>query len=208
MNEAAILAMRCGRETILMSDLREAVDKVMMGEKLDRKPIQSEKERISYHEIGHALVSELMRPGSVSTVTVTPRGQALGYMRQSPRDDQYLYTKDELLDQISICVGGAVAEEIIFGNRSTGSFGDFEQANSLAKKMVLGGMSPLGVVSEETLPGNLLHEAMQEIIQEQVVRVRELLGERVDAVREIASKLIAEERVSGELFRSHLQEVA
>ncbi|MBC7326449.1 MAG: AAA family ATPase, partial [Moorella sp. (in: Bacteria)] len=109
-NEAAILAMREGCQEIHQRHLHEAVDKVMMGERLDRRPSAHELRRVAIHETGHALMSELVKPGSVSALTVTPRGQALGYMRQSPEDDTYMYTKEYLEDQIAVMLAGAVAE--------------------------------------------------------------------------------------------------
>ena len=110
-----------------------------MGERLDRKPRSEELERIAHHEAGHALISELVRPGSVSSITITSRGKALGYMRQAPQDDPYLHTKQELLDQIAICMAGACAEEMFFGSRSTGSVGDIRQAMTIAEQIVARG---------------------------------------------------------------------
>ncbi|MCR3922969.1 MAG: AAA family ATPase, partial [Firmicutes bacterium] len=127
-NEAAILAMREVQERITQRHFTEAIDKVIMGEKLDTKPAKDELWRVAVHEIGHALASEQQRPGSVSTITTTPRGKALGYMRQSPQSDSYLYTQQYLEGQISIMVAGAVSEEVVLGNRSTGASNDFEQA--------------------------------------------------------------------------------
>lgn len=204
LNEAAIQAWRARRVQITPDDLHEAVEKVMMGEKLDRRPAERERERIAYHETGHALVSEVLQPGSVQAVTVTSRGQALGYMRQAPRDDQYLYTREELLQQIAVCVAGAAAEEIFFGSRSTGSTGDFQQAVKLAKQFVLAGMSELGVVSEETLPGRLLHETMGRLIEEQVERARKLIAERREGVTRVVAVLTERERIEGDEFRQAL----
>ena len=162
-NEAAILALREKKDRIEMHHFKEAVEKVMMGEKLDRKPRQEERERIAYHEAGHALLSEVVRPGSVSSITVTSRGKALGYMRQAPEDDPYLYTKDELLDQIAVCLAGAVAEEVFFGSRSTGSIGDFEQAVDIAERLIAAGMSDLGIINPETIGAQRLHAQVQRI---------------------------------------------
>lgn len=113
----------------------------MLGEKSNRTPPRREElERVAYHEVGHALVSEFVRPpGSVASVTITPRSNALGYIRQNPEDDQYLYTKEELSQAIEVCVaGGAVSEELILGGqRSTGAQGDIEKATELAEKWFL-----------------------------------------------------------------------
>lgn len=166
-NEAAILALRSDREQIESGDFKEAIDKVMMGERLDRKPRQEERERIAYHETGHALLSEIVRAGSVSAITITSRGKALGYMRQTPEDDPYLYTKQELLDQISVCLGGAIAEEVFFGSRSTGASGDFSQAVHLAERIIGAGLSDLGIVNLDSLSSQILHEHVQRILQAQ-----------------------------------------
>ena len=147
LNEAAIYALRKNRSEISASDLRDAIEKVMLGEKLDRHPSLEEKRRIAYHEIGHAILGEVNRAGSVSSITISSRGNALGYMRLSPADDQYLYTKDELAGRIQVCLAGAVAEELVFGQRSTGAVNDIEQATEIAKKMILSGLSDLGIVS-------------------------------------------------------------
>lgn len=203
-NEAAIQALRAGREQILAADFKEAVDKVMMGEKLDRKPTPAELERVAYHEMGHAIVSELVRPGSVSTVTITSRGAALGYMRQAPDDDRYLYTVDELKGQIAVCLGGSMAEEIALGNRSTGATGDFDQAIHLAKKMVYAGLSSLGVVGKEHLPDEVLHRTIGEIIREQEDRVKQWLSECRKVMERAKQVLMENERISGERLRKLL----
>src|SRR5690606_40673245 len=111
----------CALPIFTRDDFKEAVEKVMMGERLERKPRGEGRERIAHHEAAHALISELVKPGSVSSITITSRGKALGYMRQAPEDGPYLYTKQELLDQIAVCMAGACAEEVFFGSRSTGS---------------------------------------------------------------------------------------
>ncbi|WP_134214646.1 AAA family ATPase, partial [Pelotomaculum propionicicum] len=166
-NEAAILAMREGCKEICQRHFNESIDKVMLGGRLDRRPSEADMRRVAVHETGHALLSEIVRSGSVSTLTVTPRGDALGYMRQTPEDDTYLYTKDYLENQISVMLAGSVAEEIILGNRSTGSSGDFEQALRAAETMVRSGMSRLGVVCPDTLPQDLKHQTITEIVKVQ-----------------------------------------
>ena len=113
MNEAAIQALRCRRQQITNEDLREAVEKVMLGERLERTPTEQERIRIAYHEAGHAVISEKVNAGSVALVTIVSRGNALGYMRQHEEDDRYLYTKDELLGRIQVCMAGAMAEELV-----------------------------------------------------------------------------------------------
>ncbi|EEG76201.1 AAA family ATPase [Dethiobacter alkaliphilus] len=205
-NEAAILAMREQLEKITHQHFAEAIDKVIMGEKLERRPDKEELWRVGVHEIGHALISEIKQSGSVSTITTTPRGKALGYMRQSPQKDSYLHTQEYLEGQIAIMVGGAVAEELVLGNRSTGAANDFQQAVNAAKQIIASGMSTLGVVSLDDLPGNILHKVIQQIIARQEESVKALLGERKELITELAELLVTEEKVSGEHLRARLSE--
>jgi vesicle-fusing ATPase len=203
-NEAAIHAMREQNDKLTQQDLNDAIDKVIMGEKLERKPDKEELWRVAVHEIGHALVSEVKRPGSVSTITTTPRGKALGYMRQSPEKDTYLYTCEYLEGQIAIMVGGAVAEEVVLGNRSTGAVNDFQQAVDGAKRIIASGMSALGVVSLDDLPGNILHKSIQQIIAAQENYVRNELDTKKELITELAEILVHEEKVTGEFLRCRL----
>lgn len=205
-NEAAILAMRESQERIAQKHFTDAIEKVMMGEKLERKPGKEELWRVAVHEIGHALASEKIRPGSVSNVTTTPRGRALGYMRQSPENDSYLYTQQYLEGQIFVMVAGAAAEEIVLGNRSTGACNDFEQSVQVAKQMIAAGMSTLGTVSLEDLPKSLLHQEVQQIIARQQANAQDYLQQKRDLILELAEILLHEERVSGDYIRTRLQE--
>ncbi|MEW6045816.1 MAG: AAA family ATPase [Bacillota bacterium] len=204
-NEAAIVALRAGRDRIEATDLRDAIDKVMLGERLDRKPTPEEMRRVAVHEAGHALISELLRPGSVAQVTVTSRGQALGYMRQAEQDDHYLYTARQLEDQISVALGGAVAEDLELGGRSTGALNDFDKAAELARQMVYAGMSPLGVVSREHLPARLLHDAVASILAAQEQRVRQLLEAYRQVLAQAGRQLADMERLSGDELRGWLR---
>lgn len=208
LNEAAIAAMREGSAVILQKHVKEAIDKVMMGERLARRPNARELARVAHHEIGHAVVSELVRPGSVSAVTVSSRGSALGYMRQVPEDDRYLYSQEEMEDRIAVLLGGAVSEEIFYGSKSTGSMGDFDEAVKIAKRMVYAGMSTLGIVSPKDLSGKELHEAVQKIIAEQHRRVTNLLTPKKLLVGRLADALQQAERLDGEAIRSALRQEA
>lgn len=203
-NEAAILAMREGCEVICHRHFQEAVDKVMMGDRLDRRPALAELRRVAIHETGHALLSELARPGSVSTLTITPRGQALGYMRQTPEDDTYLYTRDYLENQIAVMLAGAVAEELMLGTRSTGAANDFYEATRVAEQIIKNGMSRLGVVDVDALPGGLRYRVLSEIIRAQEERVRSYLGQMKEALSRVAELLLEQEKISGEQLRRFL----
>lgn len=204
LNEAAINALRRQDRNIGEDDLREAIEKVMLGEKSNRTPRQEELERVAYHEVGHALVSETVRPGSVASVTITPRSNALGYIRQNPEDDQYLYTKDELCKAIEVCVAGAVSEELILGQRSTGALGDIQKATELAEKMVFAGLSALGIVGGH-LPKEKLHEMVTEIIRTAEEKVESYLEGKKALIKRIARQLLKQESLAGEELRLYLQ---
>lgn len=204
-NEAAILAYRKGQEIIDMDDIREAIDKVMMGEKLERRVDPEELKRVAIHEVGHALISEVLRPKSVAAVTIVPRGKALGFMRQAQSEERYLYTREYLLDQIAICLGGAMAEELIYHNRSTGAANDFEQAAAVVKQLINTGLSDLGITQEEVLGKEQIYQTMKSTLEEQERRVQEILANREVLIRDICTRLLENERVSGDWFRQQLQ---
>lgn len=201
-NEGAILAMREGCTKIRQKHFHEAIDKVMMGEKLDRRPSKEELERVAVHEVGHALISEKIRPGSVSVLTVTPRGQALGYMRQIPEDDTYLQTREYLENQIQVLLAGSIAEELVLGNGSTGAGNDFEQAVKTVGQIIRSGMSELGVVDPEILPADLRYRVVSGIIRDQEKEVRDFLGHLKHIINKVVKILLLEEKISGDHFRT------
>ncbi|MBV1769383.1 MAG: ATPase, partial [Candidatus Desulforudis sp.] len=155
-----------------------------------------------------AAISEQVRAGSVSTLTITPRGSALGYMRQTSEDDRYLHTQEYLENQISVLLAGAIAEEVFLGSRSTGASSDFEQALNIAELLIKGGMSRLGIVSVGSLPQKEKHAAMQEILQKQETRVRGFLEINTGVFLEIVEELLAKEKLTGEEFRNFLSKSA
>lgn len=207
-NEAAILALREGKEVIGQKHFLEAIDKVIMGEKLERRPKEEEMRRIALHEAGHALVGEALRPGSVSSINVSSRGRALGYVRHSPLDDPFVYPREDLEDEIATLLGGAVAEELVYGSRSTGSGNDFEKVVEVARKMIHLGMSDLGIVDPEMLPPETYQKALQNLIKVQEERVRRLLEERRGLLEYLTQRLLEKESLSGEELRSILREAA
>lgn len=203
-NEAAILALRDKTRLIEMHHFREAIDKVMLGERLERKPTPEELYRVAVHETGHALISELIHPGTVTHLTITSRANALGYMRQTPMDDVYLFTKEYLEGRIMICLGGSVAEDLILGSGSTGAAGDFREAVRLSKEYMEAGLSELGVVSTEDLPADIRHRTIQEIISGQQSRTRELLSSYRDVLVQLAEFLVREDTLDGDYLRTVL----
>lgn len=204
-NEAAILAMREGSKVVQPHHFQEAIDKVMMGEKLDRRPSASELKRVAFHETGHAIIGEMVRPGSVSTVTITPRGDALGYIRQTDEDDSYMYTKNYLEDRIAVTLAGAVAEELMLGYRSTGAANDFEHAVQAANTIIRSGMSELGVVSIEDIPKELKHNVLTSIIKEQENRVKEYMEHSKDLLLKLVEVLLEKEKITGDYLRRVMQ---
>lgn len=203
-NEAAIIALRRGAESISARDLAEALDKVLMGEKLDRRPTREELYRIAVHEAGHAVVAEKLRPGSVAQITVSPRSNALGYVRHAPREDMYVYPKEVLEEEIAILLAGALSEELVFRSRSTGAANDFQRALDLAKQMVNYGMSPLGVVDRETAGPELLSEVTRNILAGAEARVWAILKGCRGHLERIAEELCVRETMSGESLRGIL----
>ncbi|TYP54311.1 AAA family ATPase [Thermosediminibacter litoriperuensis] len=206
-NEAAILAMRSGQRVISQCHFMEAIDKVIMGEKMNRKPTKNEMRRIAVHECGHALISEYFKPNSVSTITVTSRGEALGYMRQKQEDDMYLYTKNHLEAQIAIALAGAAAEEIMLGDGSTGASGDIDHAVELAKEIIFSGMSDIGVVDRDSIPLKELHKEISKIISTQKEKVKEIIEKHKGELNTIIDYLMENEKIDGETFRSFLKDL-
>src|SRR5881392_2688575 len=137
-NEAAILAARANKKVIGMDELKEAIARVIAGpERKSRRISEHEKEVIAYHETGHALVMKaLPHADPVHKVSIISRGMALGWMLSLPAEDKYLISKDELMDQIAGIMGGRVAEEIVFGDVTSGAENDIQKATQMARRMV------------------------------------------------------------------------
>ena len=207
-NEAAILALREQRKVISQRHFLEAIDKVILGEKVERRPTQKELERVAIHEAGHAIVSELVTPGSVATVTIAPRGQSLGYVRHNPADDSYLATRAHLEGQICIALAGAVAEELVLGQRSTGALGDYSQATDLSRRIIEAGLSRLGIIDGELISDQTLAEAEAELLRELEERVRAELAPLAETVKAVAARLLAAETLTGEEVRTLLTATA
>lgn len=206
MNEGAIYAMREDLQQIAQSHLSLAIDKVMMGEKTDRESTKEERDRVAVHELGHALVAEIVRPGSVSQVSLSPRGQALGYVRHNPQKEQYLYTKIFLEHQIMIALGGSAAEELFYGDRSTGSRNDFEQALSIVSTMMDAGLTRLGIIDRRMVTTEQLMNENGFILDELTQRTRDLLRSEQHVFERSLDIMQMEEVLSGDRFRALLHE--
>ena len=218
-NEAALLAARQGKDAVESSDFDEAIERVIAGlQKKSRVMNPREKKTVAYHEAGHALVAELM-PGAdpVSKISIIPRGvAALGYTQQLPTEDRYLMTRSELLARIYVLLGGRVAEEMIFGDVSTGAQNDLQKATEIARTMITQfGMSErLGLValegprtpiflpvptqaprdySEET--ARIVDEEIKKLLVECHNKVRDVLMSQRQALEELAKLLLSKEVV-------------
>jgi cell division protease FtsH len=229
-NEAALLAVRRGKDHVNLSELQEAVERVIAGlEKKNRVLNKMEKERVAFHETGHALVA-LSIPGSdqVQKISIIPRGvAALGYTLQLPTEDRFLMTKSELENKVAVLLGGRIAEETIFGEASTGAQNDLVKATDIAKSMVKAyGMSEkLGTITLERerqpqflqLPvasekGDYSEETAREIdcevrriIDEQYGRVRRLLEDKKALLQQGATLLLEREVITGAELRALME---
>ena len=226
-NEAALLAVRRGKDQVGISELQEAVERVVAGlEKKNRVLNKMEKERVAYHETGHALVA-LSLPGSdqVQKISIIPRGiAALGYTLQLPTEDRFLMTKSELENKVAVLLGGRIAEELIFGEASTCAENDLVMATDIAKSMVKAyGMSEkLGAITleRERQPQFLQLQMAQEkgdyseetareidceirrIVDEQYERVKQLLAGKKAILEAGATVLLEREVISGTELRT------
>ncbi|WP_127530827.1 AAA family ATPase [Paenibacillus kobensis] len=206
MNEAAIYAMREQSDIIGRPHLTSAIDKVMMGEKTDRETTDEERIRVARHELGHAIMAELVAPGSVANVTLSPRGQALGYVRHQPQRERYLYTKAFLEGQIKIALGGAAAEEIYYGGRSTGSRGDFEQAIGMVRTMAESGLTELGIIDPGMLTAEKLSGIASGMLESLLEETKQQLNAQLHVFEYALDILVREETVDGSKFRNLLRE--
>ena len=221
MNEAAINAVKHGRSAVSQKDLFEAVEVVLVGkEKKDRIMSKEERRIVSYHEVGHALVSALQKHSEpVQKITIVPRTMgALGYVMNVPEEEKYLNTKKELEARLVELMGGRAAEEIVFGNVTTGAANDIQQATSLARAMVTQyGVSEkfglMGLASQENqyLTGRTVLNCgdataaeidveVMRILKEAYEEAKRLLSENRDAMDQIAAFLIEKETITGKEF--------
>ncbi len=224
-NEAAILAIRYNHDAVTMADFEAAIDRVMAGpEKRHRVLNADEKRRVAFHESGHALTAASVPTGEpVHKISIIPRGiAALGYTMQLPVTEKFLATEEELRDQIAILMGGRSAEEIVFGNVSSGAANDLERATAIARDMVMrlgmseslgslswgrrqqspyleGGYTEEANYSEET--ARQIDIAVKEMVERQHDRARAILQGQRAALDKLAGALEAREVISGEDMR-------
>ncbi|MBP5211623.1 MAG: AAA family ATPase, partial [Pyramidobacter sp.] len=219
-NEAALLAARAGKAEIGMAELEEGIDRAIAGpERKSRLIGDREKKIIAYHETGHALVAKFL-PGSdpVHKISIIPRGSAaLGYTLQLPKEDRFLASKNQLMNNICVLLGGRVVEDIVFGDITTGASNDLERATQTARSMVTQyGMSTLGPVvlgrqRHEVFLGRdlgedrnyseqiafAIDEEVRRIVEECYQRVKKLMTERLETVKLVAETLLEREVMDG-----------
>ena len=220
LNEGAILAVRKKEKQITMSDLDEAIDRVMMGPaKKSKKYTEKDKMLVSYHEAGHAVIGlKLEDADMVQKVTIIPRGEAGGYNLMTPREEKYFHRKSEFIARITGLLGGRTAEEIVFGEVSAGAVNDIEQLTKIAKNMVrVYGMSSLGPIQYADPQGNVflgrdytqgssysdgvadeIDKEVRSIVDECHTQCRKILTENRDLLDLIAKNLFEHETLTNE----------
>ena len=231
-NEAAINAVRHGRMAVTQADLFEAVEVVLVGkEKKDRIMSQEERRIVSYHEIGHALISALQKNSEpVQKITIVPRTMgALGYVMQTPEEEKYLNSKKELEDMIVMALGGRAAEEIVFGDVTTGAANDIEKATAYARSMItMYGMSDhFGLMQLESIESQYLDrrrvmncadstaaevdDEVRLMLSKAYEEAKEMLLQNREILDKLAAHLIEKETITGEefmrIYRGYKEEI-
>ncbi|MDR0140438.1 ATP-dependent zinc metalloprotease FtsH [Metabacillus idriensis] len=224
LNEAALVAARRDKKKVDMTDIDEATDRVIAGPaKKSRVISQKERKIVAYHEAGHTIIGVILDEADmVHKVTIVPRGQAGGYAVMLPKEDRYFMTKPELLDKITGLLGGRVAEDIVFGEVSTGASNDFQRATGIARRMVteFGMSDKLGPLqfgqsqgqvflgrdfnSEQNYSDAIAHEIdmeVQRFIKESYERAKKILTENRDKLELIAQTLLEIETLDAEQIK-------
>ena len=220
-NEAAINAVKEGREYVCQKDLFNAVEQVLVGkEKKDRIMSAEERKIVSYHEVGHALITALQKNSEpVQKITIVPRTMgALGYVMQVPEEEKYLNSKEELENMIVSALGGRAAEEIVFGNVTTGAANDIEKATSIAKNMITHfgmserfGLAGFATVESQYLEGRTslncsdqtaaaIDEEVVKMLKKAYDKAKEMLQGDRELMDKLADYLIEKETITGKEF--------
>jgi len=227
-NEAAILAAKEGRRTVSMKDMEKSIEKVLMGpERKSRILSKKEKEITAYHEVGHALVGHSLKNcDPIHKISIISRGMALGVTWMLPEEDKHLHSKSRFEDEIASLLGGYVAEELIFGEITTGASNDLERASEIARKMVtrfgMGKMGPVmfGNKNEEIFLGkdfghvrnysegiaSKIDEEIHDLIEKAHQKAREILTKKRKLLEEIAKDLLKKETLTRPEFLKHFKQ--
>ncbi len=230
-NEGALLAARRRKKKITIEELEEAIDRVIAGpERKSRIINEKEKRTVAVHEAAHALVAKLV-PGSdpVHKVSIIPRGPALGYTLQLPLEDRYLVTRDEMLNRLAAIMAGRAAEEVVFGEVSTGAHDDLEKASRLIRKMVTEygmaeGLGPLTYGNPNESPflgrdlarernysevvGAEIDREVQRLANECYDRAKSIIEENLESLNRLTDLLLERETLEGEELDATLDELA
>lgn len=227
-NEAAIIAVKEGREYVSQKDLFDAVEQVLVGkEKKDRIMSKEERRIVSYHEVGHALVSALQKNSEpVQKITIVPRTMgALGYVMHVPEEEKYLNTEAELRDRLVSIFGGRAAEELVFDTVTTGAANDIEKATDIAKAMVTQygmskrfGLMGLATIQNRYLDGTAtlncsdvtaaaVDEEVRKLLEESYEKAKQLLRENREVMDQLAAFLIEKETITGKEFMRIFREI-
>lgn len=220
-NEAAITAVKRGSQVVSQKDLLEAVEVVLVGkQKKDRVMNQKERRIVSYHEVGHALISALQKDSEpVQKITIVPRTMgALGYVMQTPAEEKFLNSKEEILNMVVMALGGRAAEELVFNSVTTGASNDIEQATAYVRNMItMYGMSEeFGLMALETVENQYLDgrrvlncadataaqidQVVKETLKKCYEQAKQLLSENREVMDHLAEFLIKEETITGKEF--------
>lgn len=228
-NESALLALRKEKKVISREEMEEAIDKILAGpQKKSRVLLEKEKERVAYHEAGHATVGKILQSrSSVHRITIISRGESLGFTMQLPNEDRFLHSEKEYLDEIATLYGGRAAEEIIFGTVTDGASSDIEKASEIAREMVtklgmgknlknisfkepkednyIGSEEISSKISNET--AKKIDEEVYNILTEQYEVAKNTLREHLDGFKNLVALLLEKETLQGEELENALNKV-
>jgi len=228
-NEAALLAARRGKNKITMEELEESIDRVIAGpQKKSRVVSEREKRMIAFHETGHAIVADyLPHTDPVHRISIVSRGMALGYTLQLPEEEKFLKTKEELLEEVSVLLGGRAAEELFIGEKTTGAENDLRRATEIVRKMIteFGMSEKLGpltfgkkgefvflgrdIAAEKNYSDQIAYEIdreIRDIVEKCHERAKVILKENSEAVHKVVEVLLEKETMEGEELKKILKE--
>ncbi|MFW5647463.1 MAG: ATP-dependent metallopeptidase FtsH/Yme1/Tma family protein [Candidatus Alkaliphilus sp. MAG34] len=208
-NEAAIIAVRENKRMITISHFEQAIERIVAGLEIRNPTILfKEKEVVSYHEAGHALIGRILNTDMVQKVSIVPRGHSLGYVIHMPQDDRYILTKEELCDKIMVMLGGRAAEELVFSHLSTGAKDDLKKVTETAMQMVCDyGMSDLGFIHNEPDMIRSLSDSINREINKIIDKCYKITYNYLEKHRNELEKISAALLEKGALNKTELDEL-
>ena len=210
-NEAAIYAVRDNSNEITPYHFDKAIERVIAGiEQKNSALIEKEKRIVSFHEAGHAIVSNIIGICPIQKISIVPRGEALGYVLQLPDEDRYIYTQEELIGKIKILLAGKAAEDVIFNHLSTGARDDLKKVTDIADQMICEyGMSKLGFMTIDGKAKTIMAEQVQkeanEIVQNCYKETINLIKNNINDLHIVANYLYDKETMTLEELQSLIQ---